>query len=85
MKVKYEKIRIFKNRYDKRVNLPYTYFYNRMNPSVDYNNMSSVTLLFSINEEEYEITRNLHTPRVEKVLHTKNGITNEIIGERIST
>ena len=71
-------------RYDKRVNLPYTYFYNRMNPSVDYNNKSLVTLLFSINEEEYEITRNLHTPRVEKVLHTKDGVTNEIIGEKVN-
>lgn len=71
-------------RYEKRINLPYNYFSNRMTPEVDYNESSTVTLLFSIKDEDFEITRNLYNPKIEKVFHTINGERNEILGNIVS-
>lgn len=71
-------------RYEKRINLPYTYFLNRMTPEATYNRSACVTLHFSLNNEEFEVTRNLYTPQVEKLIHTKNGVKNEIFGAMLT-
>lgn len=71
-------------RYEKRINLPYSYFLNRMTPDAEFNRSASVTLSFSLNEEDFEVTRNLYTPQVEKLSHTKDGVTKEIFGTMLT-
>ncbi|SEP06487.1 AAA family ATPase [Flavobacterium sp. fv08] len=56
-------------RYEKRVNLPYKFFSNRMDNSVNYNSNAKVILKFSIDETVIEVTRNLHIPSLEKVVY----------------
>lgn len=71
-------------RYEKRVNLPYKYFSNRMDSAVNYNDKAEVILTFSVNKKSFEITRDLYIPTVRKVLITENGKTNALNGKVIS-
>lgn len=71
-------------RYEKRVNLPYNFFSNRMDSSVNYNDTADVTLTFTINKKTFEVTRDLYSPKVKKVLISESGYTNSVIGEIIS-
>ncbi|WES98293.1 AAA family ATPase [Chryseobacterium arthrosphaerae] len=71
-------------RYEKRLNLPYSYFLNRMTPDVEFNRNASVTLSFFLNEEHFEVTRNLYIPKIEKLFHTKNGTRKEILGKLLT-
>lgn len=71
-------------RYEKRVNLPYKFFSNRMDSAVDYNENAKVILKFSIEKSVFEITRNLYSPAVEKVLYTEDDSTIELDGRIIT-
>jgi DNA repair exonuclease SbcCD ATPase subunit len=68
-------------RYEKRVNLPYKFFSSRMDSKVDYNEKAKVILKFSVGTSVFEITRNLYTPTVEKVLYTEGKSTIELKGK----
>ena len=56
-------------RYDKRINLPYKFFSNRMD-DVEYKLLAEVTLTFSLNRTLFEVTRDLYSPSVKKVFVT---------------
>lgn len=78
--VKRREFRGIEYRYDKRVNLPYRYFYNRMDFSVNYNESAEVTIVFVLGDKEFEVTRLLYNPCVSKVIITEKGIREEITG-----
>lgn len=67
-------------RYEKRVNLPYQYFYNRMDSAVDYNDSAQVTIVFFIGSKQFEVTRKLSNPTLSKLIITENSIAKEIKG-----
>lgn len=71
--VKRREVRGVEYRYEKRVNLPYNYFANRMDSSVDYNEKAEVILTFKIDKTTFEITRNLFIPTVKKVIVRESG------------
>ncbi|KQS46555.1 hypothetical protein ASG38_12230 [Flavobacterium sp. Leaf359] len=82
--VKRREYRGVEYRYEKRVNLPYSFFSNRMDNSVTYNHTAKVIIKFGIGDKKFEVTRNLYSPTVEKVLYTDNGKTIEIEGNVVS-
>lgn len=49
--VKRREYRGVEYRYEKRVNLPYNYFSNRMDSAVNYNDKAEVILTFSVNKK----------------------------------
>jgi DNA repair exonuclease SbcCD ATPase subunit len=71
-------------RYEKRVNLPYNYFSNRMDQSVDYNEKAEVTLTFRINKKTFEITRDLFLPKIKHVQVREGTETSTLPGKQIS-
>lgn len=71
--VKRREVRGVEYRYEKRVNLSYNYFSNRMDSAVDYNDKAEVTLTFKIDKSTFEITRNLFIPTVKKVMVRESG------------
>jgi len=71
-------------RYEKRINLPYNFFSNRMDSKVNYNEKAEVTLAFSINKTTFEITRDLFLPTVKKVLVSEGNKTTVLDGKVIS-
>lgn len=68
------------SRWDTRKHLPYNYFSNRMDTTVDYNEKAEVTLTFKIDKTTFEITRNLFLPAVKKVVIRENGESTNIEG-----
>lgn len=82
--VKRREVRGTEYRYDKRVNLPYNYFSNRMDSYVDYNERAEVTLKFKIDNKTFEITRNLNLPMINSVVINENGKETRISGKIIS-
>jgi DNA repair exonuclease SbcCD ATPase subunit len=71
-------------RYEKRVNLPYKFFFNRMDSSVDYNEKAEVILTFFVNEKYFEITRDLFSPMVKKVVLKESDKITTLNGKIIS-
>lgn len=82
--VKRREVRGVERRYEKRVNLPYNYFRNRMDTSVDYNEKAEVTLTFKIDKKIFEITRDLFKPTVKQVFVKERNTTTELPGKIIS-
>jgi DNA repair exonuclease SbcCD ATPase subunit len=82
--VKRREFRGVEYRYEKRVNLPYNYFHNRMDSQVNYNEKAEVILTFNINDTRFEVTRNLHTPTITKVTIQNGGKTQNLEGNIIS-
>lgn len=83
--VKRREYRGVEYRYDKRVNLPYTYFSNRMDSSASYNKEAEVTLTFKVDKKSFEITRDLFSPTIKKVLvrdgNKESALTGKIISQ----
>lgn len=78
--VKRREFRGVEYRYDKRVNLPYSYFYNRMDSTANYNDSAQVTITFKLGTKQFEVTRTLSNPTVVKLVITDSGVTNEVSG-----
>jgi hypothetical protein len=71
--VKRREYRGVEYRYEKRVNLPYSYFSSRMDTSVGYNEKAEVVLTFKIDKTTFEVTRNLFSPAIIEVIVTEGG------------
>lgn len=71
-------------RYEKRINLPYNFFSNRMDSSVNYNELAEVSLTFVVNKKTFEVTRDLFNPTIKKVLIKESGRTTTLNGTIIS-
>lgn len=82
--VKRREVKGVEYRYEKRVNLPYNYFLNRMDSAVDYNEKAEVTLTFKIEKKTFEITRDLYSPAVKKVAVREAGKSVTLEGTLIS-
>lgn len=67
-------------RYNKREKIYYEYFKNRMDFNESYNSQAEVTLNFTINDLEIEVTRDLFEPKVKKVVIINSGDSYEIKG-----
>jgi DNA repair exonuclease SbcCD ATPase subunit len=82
--VKRREYRGVEYRYERRVNLPYNYFSNRMDPSVSYNDKAEVILTFTVATKVFEITRDLYSPTVKKVLIKENNESINLNGKIVS-
>lgn len=71
-------------RFEKRVNLPYTFFSNRMDHTQTYNENAKVILTFSFDNKTFEVTRNLFSPAIEKLVYTNNGKIDNITGKIVT-
>ncbi|RZK16727.1 MAG: AAA family ATPase, partial [Flavobacterium sp.] len=69
---------------EKRKALPPYYFSSRMHPEFTDNDKAEVTIIFKINQIEFEVTRSLTDDcLLKKVIVTSNGKKNELEGVQI--
>lgn len=81
--VKRREVRGVEYRHEKRVNLPYNFFSNRMDPNFQFNEDAEVTITFKIGESTFEVTRNLYIPTLKKVVIINKDETYELSGNII--
>ena len=69
-------------RKDKRKTYPYSYFRDRSDKSYSNNKKASVTLNFSINNNDITITRNLYTPKINNVYVNNKILDGNIVSQQ---
>jgi len=81
--VKRREFRGVEYRYEKRVPLPYTYFSGRMDDTFELNDKAEVSIVFELNNVQFEVTRTLSDPKITKVVVNDSTGKRELEGDVI--
>jgi hypothetical protein len=71
-------------RIEKRANLPYNFFSNRMDHTYPENEDSEVVFTFNIGSKEFEVTRGVYEIILKKVVISENGNSRKLEGKLVS-